>query len=513
MKLASLVETSARVAGAGSRLEKVGHLAALLRAAPPHDVELATAYLCGTTRQEKLGVGWAVLESARPGTSAAAATLELGEVDAVLAAVAAASGTGSAERKRRLLGELLARATSEEQRFLAGLLMGELRQGALEGVVTDAVAKAAGLPPARVRRAAMLAGDLPAVAAAALEGGEAALTAFAVQLFRPVLPMLADSAEDERAALATLGEAALEFKLDGARVQVHKSGDEVRVYSRRLNDVTVAVPELVEAVRTFPAGELVLDGETVALRADGKPHPFQVTMRRYGRRLDVDRLRAELPLSPFFFDLLYLDGSPLLDRPLGERLAALTEAVPTALTVPRLVTASVEDAREFMRTALARGHEGLMAKALEAPYEAGRRGARWLKVKSAETLDLVVLAAEWGHGRRRGWLSNLHLGARDPGSGGFVMLGKTFKGLTDAMLAWQTERLLALEIGRNSYTVHVRPELVVEVAFNDVQASPQYPGGVALRFARVKRYREDKTAAEADTIDAVRTIHLRGDRG
>jgi DNA ligase-1 len=513
MKLASLVETSARVAGAGSRLEKVGHLAALLRAAPPHDVELATAYLCGTTRQEKLGVGWAVLESARPGTSAAAATLELGEVDAVLAAVAAASGAGSAERKRRLLGELLARATSEEQRFLAGLLMGELRQGALEGIVTDAVAKAAGLPPARVRRAAMLAGDLPAVAAAALEGGEAALTAFAVQLFRPVLPMLADSAEDERAALATLGEAALEFKLDGARVQVHKSGDEVRVYSRRLNDVTVAVPELVEAVRTFPAGELVLDGETVALRADGKPHPFQVTMRRYGRRLDVDRLRAELPLSPFFFDLLYLDGSPLLDRPLGERLAALTEAVPTALTVPRLVTASVEDAREFMRTALARGHEGLMAKALEAPYEAGRRGARWLKVKSAETLDLVVLAAEWGHGRRRGWLSNLHLGARDPGSGGFVMLGKTFKGLTDAMLAWQTERLLALEIGRNSYTVHVRPELVVEVAFNDVQASPQYPGGVALRFARVKRYREDKTAAEADTIDAVRTIHLRGDRG
>jgi DNA ligase-1 len=513
MKLASLVETSARVAGAGSRLEKVGHLAALLRAAPPHDVELATAYLCGTTRQEKLGVGWAVLESARPGTSAAAATLELGEVDAVLAAVAAASGAGSAERKRRLLGELLARATSEEQRFLAGLLMGELRQGALEGIVTDAVAKAAGLPPARVRRAAMLAGDLPAVAAAALEGGEAALTAFAVQLFRPVLPMLADSAEDERAALATLGEAALEFKLDGARVQVHKSGDEVRVYSRRLNDVTVAVPELVEAVRAFPTRELLLDGETVALRADGKPHPFQVTMRRYGRRLDVDRLRAELPLSPFFFDLLYLDGSPLLDRPLGERLAALTEAVPTALTVPRLVTASVEDAREFMRTALARGHEGLMAKALEAPYEAGRRGARWLKVKSAETLDLVVLAAEWGHGRRRGWLSNLHLGARDPGSGGFVMLGKTFKGLTDAMLAWQTERLLALEIGRNSYTVHVRPELVVEVAFNDVQASPQYPGGVALRFARVKRYREDKTAAEADTIDAVRTIHLRGDRG
>jgi DNA ligase-1 len=509
MKLASVVETSRRVTDASGRLEKIGLLASLLRAVPPHEVALAAAYLCGSTRQDRLGVGWAVLQRARPDGAAGSATLELAEVDAALGAVAAASGAGSAERKRRLLGDLLARATPDEQQFLAGLLLGELRQGALEGVVTDAVARAAGIAPATVRRAAMLAGDLPAVAAAALGSGEAGLSAFSVQLFRPVLPMLADTAEDETAALAALGEAALEYKLDGARVQVHKCGDDVRAYSRRLNDVTVAVPELVAAVRAMPARELILDGETVALRADGRPHPFQITMRRYGRRLDVERLRAELPLSSYFFDLLYLDGRPLLDEPLAGRLSALGDAVPPALLVPRLVTGSPEAARDFMQAALARGHEGLMAKALDAPYEAGRRGARWLKLKPAETLDLVVLAAEWGHGRRQGRLSNLHLGARDPEGGGFIMLGKTFKGLTDEVLAWQTGRLLALEIGRDAYTVYVRPELVVEVAFNDVQASPQYPGGVALRFARVKRYRPDKTAADADTIAAVLAVHRR----
>jgi DNA ligase-1 len=306
-----------------------------------------------------------------------------------------------------------------------------------------------------------------------------------------------------------LGEAELEFKLDGARVQVHKAGADVRVYSRRLNDVTVAVPELVEAVRALPTRELILDGEAIALRPDGRPHPFQITMRRFGRRLDIERLRAELPLATVFFDLLYHDGVPLMDQPLARRAHALGESVSESLLVPRVITASSDAARAFMRTALARGHEGIMAKALDAPYEAGRRGARWLKLKPADTLDLVVLAAEWGHGRRQGWLSNLHLGARDPDGGGFVMLGKTFKGLTDAMLAWQTERLLELEIGRDAYAVHVRPELVVEVAFNDVQASPHYPGGMALRFARVKRFRPDKTAAEADTIAAVRAIHLR----
>ncbi|MGH7628687.1 MAG: ATP-dependent DNA ligase [Gemmatimonadales bacterium] len=508
MRLAALVDTSRRVAEAGGRLEKIGLLASLLRAAPGEEAELATAYLCGSTRQEKLGVGWAVLRGAMPDAAAESATLELAEVDRVLGAVASASGAGSADRKRRLLGELLARATPAEQRFLAGLLMGELRQGALAGLVADAVARAAEIPAAHVRRAAMLAGDLPAVASAALAAGEAGLSRFSMLLFRPVLPMLADAAEDEAAALAALGEAALEFKLDGARVQVHKGGDDVRVFSRRLNDVTVAVPELVAAVRALPVRELILDGETVALRPDGKPHPFQVTMRRFGRRLEVDRLRRELPLDSFFFDVLFRDGSPLLDEPLERRLLALGDALPAPLVVPRLVTGSTDAARGFMRDALARGHEGIMAKALEAPYEAGRRGSRWLKLKPAQTLDLVILAAEWGHGRRSGRLSNLHLGARDPESGGYVMLGKTFKGLTDQMLAWQTEQLLTLEIGRDAYTVYVRPELVVEVAFNDVQASPQYPGGVALRFARVKRYRPDKGAADADTIAAVRAIHL-----
>jgi DNA ligase-1 len=509
MRLRELVETSRRVSEAGGRLDKIGLLTALLRAAPPHEVELATAYLCGVTRQDRLGVGWAVLQSAMPDGAAPGASLELAEVNEMLRSVAAAIGSGSAARKREILGRLLARATAEEQRFLAGLIMGELRQGALEGVVTDAVARASGIAPARVRRAAMLAGDLPAVAAAALADGEAGLAQFSIQLFQPVLPMLADTAEDEDAALAALGEAALEYKLDGARVQVHKQGDDVRVYSRRLNDVTVAVPELVESVRALPAREIILDGEAVALQENGRPHPFQITMRRFGRRLDVERLRSELPLCSQFFDVLYHEGSSLLDEPLGHRSRALRNVVPAALVVPRLVTASSDAARAFMRAALTQGHEGIMAKALDATYEAGRRGARWLKLKAADTLDLVILAAEWGHGRRRGWLSNLHLGARDPEAGGFVMLGKTFKGLTDARLAWQTEKLLGLEIGRDAYTVHVRPELVVEVAFNDVQTSPHYPGGVALRFARVKRFRPDKTAAEADTIAAVRAIQLR----
>ncbi len=509
MKLAALVETSQRVTDAGGRLEKIGLLAAMLRAAPAPEIELATAYICGSTRQDRLGVGWAVFQSARPESAAEHPSLELAEVDAALGAVARTAGAGSAERKRRRLGELLARATADEQRFLCGLIMGELRQGALEGLVTDAVARAAGVRVADMRRAVMLAGDLPAVAAAAIGAGEAGLARFSVQLFQPVLPMLADTAEDEEEAVAALGEAVLDFKLDGARVQVHKSGDDVRVFSRRLNDVTAAVPELVESVRAFPARELILDGETVALRSDGTPHPFQMTMRRFGRRLDVERLRDALPLTPFFFDVLYRDGGPLIDEPLRHRLLALDDALPRSAVMPRMLATSAGAAREFMQRALARGHEGIMAKALDAPYEAGRRGSRWLKLKPAETLDLVVLAAEWGHGRRRGWLSNLHLGARDPDAGGFVMLGKTFKGLTDRMLAWQTERLLALEIGRDAYTVHVRPELVVEIAFNDVQASPQYPGGVALRFARVKRYREDKAAADADTIAAVRAIHSR----
>jgi DNA ligase 1 len=367
-------------------------------------------------------------------------------------------------------------------------------------------------PPAEVRRALMMAGDLPAVARAALAGGETGLSAFSVQLFQPVLPMLAGSAEAVEDALAELGQAALEYKLDGARVQIHRSADQVRVYSRRLNEVTAAVPELVEAAREFSAREIIVEGEAIALRPDGSPLPFQTTMRRFGRRLDVERVRAELPVTLFLFDVLYLDGVSLLDQPLSRRSELLAASVPGSLLVPRIVTSSAEEAGEFHRRAMARGHEGVMVKALDAPYEAGRRGRRWLKVKTVRTLDLVVLAAEWGHGRRRGWLSNLHLGAREPG-GGFVMLGKTFKGMTDEMLRWQTERLSELEVRRDGHTVYVRPELVVEVAFNDLQASPQYPGGLALRFARVKGYRPDKAAAEADTIDTLRDLYRRQSPG
>jgi DNA ligase-1 len=321
--------------------------------------------------------------------------------------------------------------------------------------------------------------------------------------------MLAGTADDAELAIEELGEAALEYKLDGARIQIHKAGDQVAVYSRRLNDVTAAVPEVVEAVRLLLARELILDGEVIGLRPNGTPHPFQVTMSRFGRRLDIERMRQELPLTPFFFDLLYLDGGALVDEPARRRLAALTELAPASMVVPRLVTDSPDEAGRFLRAAIDQGHEGIMAKALDAPYAAGHRGRRWLKIKPANTLDLVVLAAEWGHGRRQGWLSNLHLGARNPADGGFVMLGKTFKGMTDAMLDWQTKRLLELEVARDGITVYVRPELVVEVAFNEVQGSTQYPGGVALRFARIKRYRTDKTAGEADTIGTVREIYRR----
>jgi DNA ligase-1 len=343
------------------------------------------------------------------------------------------------------------------------------------------------------------------------DDGAAALARFAVALHRPVQPMLATPADDIAAAMAKLGTAALEWKIDGARVQVHKAAGEVKVYTRALKDVTDSVPEIVEALQALPAEELILDGEAIALAADGTPLPFQVTMRRFGRKLDVEAMRTELPLAAYFFDCLHVDGSSLLDAPAQERFDALAAALPPALVIPRLVTAEIAAAEDFYADALARGHEGVMAKALDAPYEAGRRGASWLKVKRAHTLDLVVLAAEWGHGRRKGWLSNLHLGARDPtgtvSPSGWVMLGKTFKGMTDALLEWQTRELLAREVRRDAYTVWVKPELVVEIAFNDLQESPQYPGGLALRFARVKGYRADKGAEAADTIDTVRAIH------
>jgi DNA ligase-1 len=504
MLLAAVVETSRRVTGTTKRLEKVDLLARLLRELQPEEIEIVVAFLAGSIRQGRIGIGYATLREAN-GPAAATASLEVADVDRTFQSVIATSGSGSQRQRFQLLHQMLSRATEAEQQFLIRLLMGELRQGALEAVMVEALAKASGIAVERVRRAVMLAGDMAKVARTLLEQGEASLAQYDVQLFRPLQPMLAGSADDVSQALADLGEAALEFKMDGARVQVHRSGDDVVVYSRSLNDVTAAVPEVVEAVRALPAKDLILDGEVLSLLADGRPQPFQVTMRRFGRKLDVDRMRAELPITPFWFDLLYLNGGHLLDEPQLRRFAALAEIAGESV-IPHTITSDARRGDEFLEQALSRGHEGIMAKAVDARYAAGARGQSWLKVKRARTLDLVVLAAEWGHGRRHGWLSNLHLGARDIEKGGFAMLGKTFKGLTDAMLAWQTQELLKLEISRDSYTVYVKPELVVEIAFNEIQVSPRYPSGLALRFARVKSYRIDKSAGEADTFQTVQKL-------
>lgn len=506
---ARVVAASAAVAATASRSAKIAALAALLAELDDDEIEATVAALIGDTRHGKLGVGPAAIMAARPPHAADTPSLTIAQVDGALGDVAASAGAGSAARRRQLLGDLLGRASAAEQDFLLRLLFGELRQGALEGVMLDAIARAAGVPAASVRRAAMLSGGPARVARAALTGGAAALGQFALTLFQPLQPMLAQPAEDVEDAIEQLGVAALEWKLDGARVQVHKRDDEVRVYTRGLNEVTQSVPEVVDAVRALPARTLVLDGETIALDANARPLPFQETMRRFGRKLDVDAMRASLPLSVSFFDVLHADGEDLLAHPACERFESLHTRLPAALIVPRIVTDNVAQAEAFLRDALARGHEGIMAKSLDAPYEAGARGASWLKIKQAHTLDLVIIAAEWGNGRREGWLSNLHLGARDPEGGGFVMLGKTFKGLTDEMLRWQTQKLLSLETARERHIVHVRPELVVEIAVNEVQRSPHYPAGMALRFARVKGYRNDKRPEEADTVETVRKLFAR----
>lgn len=504
MQLAVLVETSRRVAETSRRLEKIDLLAALLRELHPNEIEIAVAFLSGQTRQGKIGAGYAALRDAA-GLPADTPSLELIEVDRIFQSITETSGTGSQRQRFELIQAMFRRATAPEQQFLIGLLMGELRQGALAGIMLEALANATALPAERVRRAVMMAGGIATVARALLENGEASLEQYNIQLFRPIQPMLAQTAEDVSEALADLGEAALEYKMDGARVQVHRSGDDVIVYSRSLNDVTAAVPEVVDIVRAMPAKELILDGEVLSLLPDGRPQPFQVTMRRFGRKLDVARMREELPMTPYWFDLLYLNGSPLLDEPQERRFAALRDLSKDFL-MPHFTTSDPAQAGEFLEEALSRGHEGIMAKALDARYAAGGRGQSWLKIKRARTLDLVILAAEWGHGRRRGWLSNLHLGARDTEKGGFAMLGKTFKGLTDEMLAWQTQEFLKIEIGRDNYTVYVEPKIIVEVAFNEIQVSPRYPSGLALRFARVKRYRFDKTAAETDTFQTVQRL-------
>jgi DNA ligase-1 len=510
--LRTIVETSARVAATSKRLEKTRELAACLRTVTPDEVPVAIAFLSGETCQGKLGVSYAALDDAAVAPAAEPA-LDLREVDEAFVALTQIKGKGAGAKRTEALRALFTRATADEHDFLARLIVGELRQGALRGLMLDAIAAAAELPAATVRRAAMSAGGLGEVARIALSEGAGGLSRFTIRLMQPVLPMLSQSAESTEEALGQLGSAAVEWKLDGARVQVHKAGDEVRVYTRNLNDVTERVPEIVDAVRRALHATLILDGEAIALRPDGSPHSFQLTMRRFGRKLDVEAMRPELPLSVFFFDCLLLDEEPLIDRTARERFDALQRSVPRETLIPRIITSDVTAARAFFEDALAHGHEGIVAKSLDAPYEAGRRGAGWIKVKRANTLDLVVLAAEWGHGRRSGWLSNLHLGARDAKNGGYVMLGKTFKGLTDEMLAWQTEefqklRLNAADEGEaDRWTVYLRPEIVVEIAFNEIQESSQYPGGVTLRFARVKGYRPDKRPHEADTIETVRKLY------
>jgi ATP-dependent DNA ligase I len=508
MLLARIAETSAEVAATSSRLAKVGRIAGCLADASPEEVAIAVAYLSGELPQGTVGVGWAALRHLP--SPAETPSLALLEVDAAVSRLQAITGKGSQAARREELAGLFSRATEGEQRLLVGLFLGELRQGALEGVMADAVAKAADVPVADVRRAAMLAGDLRTVAAAAMHDGAAGLAQFRLIPLQPITPMLAQTADDVSEALERLGRASIEWKLDGARIQAHRAGDEVRIFTRNLADVTERVPEIVAVLAALDLGgsAIVLDGEAIALRDDGRPERFQVTMSRFGTRSSS---ASEIPLTALFFDCLHLAGDDLVDAPARERLAALERALPADLRVRRVETDDPKTAQEFLDATLALGHEGVMAKSLDAPYEAGRRGAGWLKIKPSHTLDLVVLAAEWGHGRRQGKLSNLHLGARDPDGGSYVMLGKTFKGMTDEMLAWQTERLLDLATHTEGHVVHVRPELVVEIAFDGVQTSSRYSGGVALRFARVKGYRPDKSTAEADTIETVRAIHARAE--
>jgi DNA ligase-1 len=497
--LAAVVDASTAATATTKRTAKVAALVDLLRRLDPAEVAPAVGFLTGTPRQGRIGVGWATLSSLDV-TAAAAPTLTIVDVDTALTELAVTSGAGSTAARAALLRDVFRRATEAEASFLYRLLVGELRQGALEGVMTDAVAKAAGVPIDAVRRAAMFSGDLGRAATVALTDGEAGLDAIGLTPLHPVQPMLAATAATVAEALSATGPASVEWKLDGARIQVHRAGAEVRIFTRNLNDITERLPQVVTAVRAFPAATFVLDGEAIGVDDDGRPHLFQDTMSRFG----AEQEGVAVGLRAFFFDVLHVDGEDLFGRPLSERLAVLDRVVGPA-RVPGIVTADVDAAEAFSAEALERAHEGVMVKALDSTYDAGRRGGSWRKVKPVRTLDLVVLAAEWGHGRRRGWLSNLHLGARGP-DGGFVMVGKTFKGLTDQLLTWQTERFQQLAVSDDGFTVHVRPELVVEIALDGVQVSRRYPGGVALRFARVRAYRPDKDPSDADTIETVQEM-------
>jgi DNA ligase-1 len=515
MNLSELVAASDRVAAATGRNEKAIVLADVLRRIDRTEIPFAVASLSGRTRQGRIGIGYAAIRAAlesagHPPRIGEGDPLTMLDVDRAFDELSMVKGRGSAQARERILTDLFGRAAESERSFIVRVLLGDVRQGALGGVMEDAVARASGVPVDRVRRAAMFAGDLDPVAVAVLSDGAPGLAPFRLALFRPVRPMLAQPAESLGEVLDRIGEAAFETKVDGARVQIHRAGERVAVYSRQLNDVTAALPEVVAAILELPLDSVVFDGEVIALDASGVPLPFQTTMRRFGRRLDVATLQRELPLTTVLFDVLHLDGVDLIDRPDRERRAAL-EGIAPRLAVQRVITRSLVTAQAFYDDVLSRLHEGLMAKALDAPYAAGARGSAWLKIKPAHTLDLVVLAVERGSGRRSKWLSNIHLGARDPASGGFVMVGKTFKGMTDETLDWQTRTFEALATARDDYTVWVRPEVVVEIACNDVQQSPRYPGGLALRLARVVRYRPDKRPVDADTIQHVRQIFERGD--
>ncbi|MFE2830029.1 ATP-dependent DNA ligase [Streptomyces mirabilis] len=507
MLLARLAHVSREVAATSARSRKTALLAELFRDADADDVPIVIPYLAGRLPQGRLGIGWKLLSGPVP--PAPEPSLTVRDVDARLTEVGAVTGAGSQAERRRLMDELRAAATEDEQRFLFGLLTGEVRQGALDAVAVEGLAEATGAPAADVRRAVMLAGSLQTVARALLTDGPGALDGFRLTVGRPVLPMLAHSATSVSEAVEKLGACAVEEKLDGIRVQLHRDGDDVRIYTRTLDDITDRLPELTSAAMELKGTRFILDGEVIALDEDGRPRSFQETAGRVGSRVDVATAAKSVPVSPVFFDALSVDGRDLLDLPFAERHAELARLVPEPMRVRRALARGPEDippARRFLAETLERGHEGVVVKALDAPYSAGRRGASWLKVKPVHTLDLVVLAAEWGHGRRTGKLSNLHLGAR-AADGSFAMLGKTFKGMTDAMLAWQTERLQGLAVEDSGHVVTVRPELVVEIAYDGLQRSTRYPAGVTLRFARVVRYREDKTPAEADTVEALLAAH------
>jgi DNA ligase-1 len=500
MLLADLVATSAKVAATSSRKAKITALAGLLAEMEYKEIPIAIGLLSGQPRQGSIGVGYAAVFGleVEPGDQV---SLTLRDVDHVLEVIPTITGTGSQERRARLLKSLFSRATDSEQDFLRRTLTGEVRQGALAGLLIEAVAQAFEVEASAVRRSLMLRADLGAVAQIAAADGLEGLTEVGLAVLSPVQPMLASPAASIEEAVK--GEVSVEWKLDGARIQVHRLDEEVRVFTRNQNDITGRMPEVITVALSMPANALILDGEAMALRADGTPQPFGETMSRFGTE---ERALAEVPIYPFFFDVLHLDGEDLIDHPLSERLLRLDQVTPTTQRIARITTSNVEEASRFAEQALAAGHEGVMVKTLDSTYEAGRRGKSWRKVKPVHTYDLVVLAVEWGHGRRSGMLSNIHLGARDEKTGEFVMVGKTFKGMTDEMLRWQTEHFPELEVRQDQWTMYLRPEQMVEVAIDGVQRSPRYPGGIALRFARVKRYRDDKKPEEADTIQALQAL-------